>query len=163
MKARTAGTALGALAVVLMAGGGGKSAAASHPSPSAPHTASTAMVIATAFTKECTAFDNAYNTIQSATQGQTTVGQLMATLTGGVGQTANDWSKQLITAAKAADAPGVPTGGNKARVLAVKIGQVALALDNLQLYADMSKLGKIPGAWSGVLNAIDAVRSAGCS
>jgi hypothetical protein len=87
----------------------------------------------------------------------------MATLTGGVGNTANDWSKQLGAAAKAADAPGVPSGGNKAHALQVKIYGVAVALDKLQLEADLNKLGKIPGAWTGVLNAIDAVRSTGCS
>jgi hypothetical protein len=91
------------------------------------------------------------------------VGQLMATLTGGVGNTANDWSKQLDAAANAANAPGVPSGGNEAHALQVKIYQVAIALDKLQLYADLNRLGKIPGAWSGVLSAIDAVRSAGCS
>jgi len=163
VKARTAGTALGALAVLLVAGCGSHSAAASHPSPSTSHTASTATAITTAFNNECTGFDSAYSTIQSATRGQTTVGQLMATLTGGVGNTANDWSKQLDAAAKAADAPGVPSGGNKARALQVKILGVAVALDNLQLSADLGKLGKIPGAWSHVLSAIDAVRSAGCS
>ena len=156
---------LGVLAVFLVAGCGGKSAAASHPSPSTSHshTASTATAITTAFSNECTGFDSAYSTIQSATQGQTTVGQLMATLTGGVGNTADDWSKQLETAAKAADAPGVPSGSNKARILQLKIYKVAVALDKLQLYADLNKPGKISGAWSGVLSAIDAVRSAGCS
>ena len=163
MKARTAGAVLGVLAVFLVAGCGGKKAAASHPSPGTSHTASTTTAITTAFNNECTEFDSAYSTIQSATQGQTTVGQLMATLTGGVGNTADDWSKQLDAAAKTADAPGVPSGGNKARVLQVKIYKVAVALDKLQLYADLNKPGKIPGAWSGALRAIDAVRSAGCS
>jgi hypothetical protein len=41
--------------------------------------------------------------------------------------------------------------------------RVAVALDKLQLEAGLNKLGKIPGAWTGVLNAIDAVRSTGCS
>jgi hypothetical protein len=153
----------GLLAVLVLAACGGGHPAA-HPTASATtQTASTPSAITTAFNKECTGFDSAYSTIQSATQGQTTVGQLMATLTGGVGNTASGWSKQLGAAAKAADAPGVPTGRNKARGLALDIDEVAVAVDKLQLIADLNKLGKIPGAWTGVLNSIDAVRSTGCS
>ena len=150
------------LAALALAGCSGGHPTAT-PTASASHTTTSTTAVSAAFRKECARFDAAYGTIQSATQGQTTVGQLMSTLTGGVGNTANDWSKQLGAAAKAADAPGVPSGGNKAHALQVKIYGVAVALDNLQLSADLGKLGKIPGAWSRVLNAIDAVRAAGCS
>lgn len=122
--------AAGFLAVLALAGCNGQHPAAT-PTVKACHTATGATAVTTAFKNECTGFDSAYSTIQSATQGQTTVGQLMATLTGGVGNTADDWSKQLSAAAKAADAPGVPSGENKARALQVKIDAVALALSNL--------------------------------
>jgi hypothetical protein len=103
--------AIAAAAALAGCGGG------THGSPSAAHhtawSPAAASAISTAFRKECSGFDAAYAKIQSATQGETTVGQLMATLTGGLGNTADDWGKQLSTAAKAADMPGVPEGATR--------------------------------------------------
>jgi hypothetical protein len=86
--------AIAAAAALAGCGGGthGSPSAAHHTAWSPAAAPAAASAISTAFRKECSGFDAAYAKIQSATQGETTVGQLMATLTGGLGNTADDWA-----------------------------------------------------------------------
>lgn len=74
-----------------------------------------------------------------------------------------EWSSALLAAARAARAPGVPVGHNRARDLAVAIDKVANAVLILTADATTHRATIIKRDWSRVQSAVSAVRAAGCS
>ena len=68
-----------------------------------------------------------------------------------------------MAAARAARAPGVPRGPNRAWGLAVAIDKVANAVLILEVDATIHRAAIINRDWSRVQAQVAAVRAAGCS
>lgn len=137
-----------------------RSASATQASPSASAPALTASAAEAAFQRECTGFDAAYRQIQQVSPGgHLNVARLEKLTAHGL----PGWSSQLLAAARAARAPGVPLGHNRARDLAVAIDKVANAVVILEVDAGTHRATIINRDWSRVQAQVAAVRATGCS
>ena len=113
-----------------------------------------------AFQRECAGFDAAYRQIQQVSSG----GHIdVARLEKLTAHSMPGWSSRLLAAARAARAPGVPRGPNRAWGLAVAIDKVANAVLILEVDATIHRAAIINRDWSRVQAQVAAVRAAGCS
>ena len=143
-------TKLPALAVVLAAVAGCAAPVIAHPS--ARHTAA-ASPVTQAAAAECRAFTTVSDRIAAATQGDFTNAAIMATLR----RRDKAWNKALDAAARLADRPGVPTGdGNKARIVAVDIDEVALAMSQANVAAILGRPSLARKSWTEASGGVSA-------
>jgi hypothetical protein len=150
---RTLGTIAAAAALV--------GALAACSSSRAPHAAKAANPVAAAAARECATYARVNDQINSATAKDNEVFELVSTMTA---QGTPPWSRELSTAAKYADVPAVPTGGNRARKVAAALSGLALQIDRLNLDANSGLSGtpSITGDWNRV-QAAQAAAGAACA
>jgi len=149
---RTLGTIAAALLLLALA---------ACASPRAHHAAKAANPVAAIAARECATYARVSNQINSATAGDDRVFELVSTMTA---QGTPPWSDELSTAAKYADVPAVPLGGNRARKVAAALDGLALQIDRLDLDAasGISGTPSITGDWNRVQNA-QAAAGAACA
>ena len=133
-----------AMAALALAACGGTAAA--H------HAAKAANPVVAIAARECATYNSVSDQISNATAGDDRVFELVSTMTA---QGTPPWGDELSTAAKYADVPAVPLGGNLARKVAVALDAVALQIDRLDLDANMGLSGtpSIAADWNRVLDA----------
>jgi hypothetical protein len=149
-------TAMAVLVAAVVLAGCGTSTATHKSTLSPSSTASAdpaAAAIQQAVTAECTKFQAANSDIEQATASDHTVGDLMST----VSTDAITWSKELGRAAKAANAPGAPTGSNRAQTLAGAIDNSAVKVSRLGLDVAFGRSGAVRNDWSAVQDALNQV------
>lgn len=110
--------------------------------------------------RECAVYARVRDQIRSATAHGTEVFELMSAMTA---QGTPPWGSELSRAAKYADVPSVPLGGNPAREVAAALSNLALQIDDLDLDATASNLSgvpNIPSDWNRILDAQATVAAA---
>jgi hypothetical protein len=112
-------------------------------------------IVSQAASAECAQFASTYSAIQAGTQGAHTVGALVVAMN----SHGNAWARSISKAAKVASRPGVPTGGNQARVLAVDLDRIALDLDEIRLDISLARYDKINKTWNKTISDLGTMQA----